>query len=153
MIRRSILICLILLPSWLLADSKVRIVTLSPHLVEIVFALGAGEQIVATSEHSDYPEAARDIRTIGNSHSLSIETIVGLQPDIILAWRTGNPELQLQRLADLGVKIFYSKPENTNDLLNEITTIGEFEDRVADQAQLQNQLDTTGKTVLSAVCW
>ena len=115
---------LVFLP--LQAQKKPRIISLAPHLAEIVFALDAGEQLVATSEHTDFPEAAKSIRTIGNSHSLSLETIIGLQPDIVLAWRTGNPELQLQRLTDLGVTIFYSNPESVADLLEEISDIADL---------------------------
>ena len=142
-----VLVCLSFLTQNLQAASEPRIITLSPHLTEIVFALGAGEQIVATVEYSDYPEAATKIRTIGNSNSLSIESIVSLEPDIVLAWRTGNPELQLQRIKDLGIRIYYSKPESIHGLINEIQEIGDLIGKEAAAERLTSDMRSEVKAI------
>lgn len=103
-----------------------RYITLSPHLTEILFDLNVGDEIVATVEHSDYPERAKSIAIIGNHQSLNIEAIVALEPDVVFAWSDGNPGLQLQRLTDLGIKIFYSAPNDLNALMAEINAIGDL---------------------------
>lgn len=148
MIRVFLIISLILIiPKPILADTKLRLITLSPHLAEIVYALGAGDHIVATVEHTDYPEAAKSIRTIGNSHSINIESIIGLKPDLVLAWRTGNPELQLKRLQDLDTELFYSKPENISELITEINQIG----RLIGKQQAAEALTTSMLAEITAI--
>jgi hypothetical protein len=75
-----------------------RIVSLAPNLTELAFAAGAGKQIVATVEYSDYPQDARQIPRIGDAFRFDLEKIVALKPDLVLAWASGNPELALQKL-------------------------------------------------------
>ncbi len=116
-------------------------ITLSPHLTEILFDLEVGEQIVATVEHSDYPEQARDIPTIGNFQGLNIESIVALQPDVIFAWPDGNPDLQLQRLEQLGFHVFKSSPQNLTQLLAEIRAIGKLVNQTERAQQISTELE------------
>ena len=122
-----------------------RYITLSPHLTEILYDLNVGDEIVATVEHSDYPERAKLLPIIGNYQSLNIEAIVALKPDIIFAWPDGNPELQLERLSQLGIRIFRSAPGNLDDLISEIKIIGDMVDQPARAAiiteQMQNKID------------
>ncbi|MGD8875210.1 MAG: helical backbone metal receptor, partial [Gammaproteobacteria bacterium] len=74
-----------------LAAPARRIVSLAPYLTELLFAAGAGDAVVGTSEFSDYPVAARDIPRIGGGGGLDIEAIIALQPDLVVAWQSGNP--------------------------------------------------------------
>jgi len=63
-----------------------RIVSLAPANTEILFALGAGSQVVGRESFSDYPPEAQQIKDVGgNFGQLDTETIVSLQPDLILA--------------------------------------------------------------------
>ena len=71
-----------------------RIVSLSPHITENLFAIGAGEQLVGVASHSDYPSDALKLPVIGRYESLNIEAILALQPDLIIAWPEGNPRVQ-----------------------------------------------------------
>ena len=57
-------------------QQKPTIVALSPHIVEMLFAIGAGEQIIATTEYSDHPKAAKSIPRIGNHAGLQIEKFI-----------------------------------------------------------------------------
>ena len=84
-----------------LESSPERIVSLSPHLTELLFSLGVGEKIVATVEHSDYPPAAQEIPRLGDAFSLSVEAIIDLSPDLILAWSTGGNQRTLAHLREL----------------------------------------------------
>jgi len=67
-----------------------RIIALSPHSVEMLFAIGAGDRIVATLDYADYPKAALAIPRIGNFNGIQIEKVVELQPDLIIVWKSGN---------------------------------------------------------------
>ena len=135
---RFLLILLIIVCSCQIQAKKY--VSLSPHLTEILFDLGVGEQLVGTVEHSDYPAAAKDLAIIGNFHQLNIEAIVAYQPDIIFAWPDGNPQLQLDRLADLGLQIFESRPQNLQQLIDEIITIGNLVGKTQRATQLTDAM-------------
>ena len=65
-----------------------RIISLAPHITEVLFAVGAGDEIVGAVEYSDYPEAAKQIPRIGNSSQLNYEAIVALQPTLVIAWQS-----------------------------------------------------------------
>ena len=59
-----------------LKSNPERIISLSPHLTELLFSLGVGEKIVATVAHADHPVAAKKIPRLGNAFSLSVEAII-----------------------------------------------------------------------------
>ena len=83
-----------------------RIVTLAPHLAEGVFAAGAGRELVATVEYSEYPAAAISIPRVGDAFRLDIERIVALQPDLVIAWDSGNPRPAIAQLQALGLRVW-----------------------------------------------
>ena len=103
-----------------------RIVSLAPYLTELLFAAGAGDFIVGASEFSDYPAAATDIPRIGGGGGLDIETIVGLQPDLVLAWQSGNPDGELERLQSLGMTLFLSEPRQLQDVPGTLVRLGQL---------------------------
>ncbi len=87
----------------LLEQAATRIITLSPHLAELAFAAGVGEQIVATVEYSNFPAAAEQLPRVGDAFRLDLERIISLQPDLVIAWKSGNPALAIGRLQELGL--------------------------------------------------
>jgi len=113
-----------------------RIIALSPHIVEMLYTIGAGEQIVATVEHADYPNAAKKIPRIGNYLRLQIERIVELKPDLIIAWQNGSPHDDLQKLQQLGFSISYSDPKTLTDIASDLKKLG----KLTAHSQQANQL-------------
>jgi len=101
-----------------------KIITLSPHATELVFSAGAGENIIATVEYSDYPERAKRIPRIGNAYSINIEKIISLNPDIIIAWSKGNNLKEISKLQKLGFKFYFSDIKNFKNISNDIKNIG-----------------------------
>ena len=99
-----------------------RIVSLAPHVTESLFEAGAGDRIVATVNHSDYPAAAADIPRIGGYDRVNIERILELDPDLVIGWESGNAQGQLQRLQELGLTLYVSEPRA-------LSTIGESLER------------------------
>lgn len=89
-----------------------RIVSLAPHITELLFAAGAGDFVVGVSAFSDYPAAARAIPRIGGGSGLDVEAIVALQPDLVVAWQSGNPARQITHLQSLGMTVFVSEPQD-----------------------------------------
>jgi len=109
-----------------LAAPATRIVALAPHLAEAVFAAGAGERLVGTVLFSDYPEAARAVPRVGDAARIDLERILALQPDLILAWRSGNQAGDVRRLERLGQTVFVTEPARLADVPRLIRVIGRF---------------------------
>jgi iron complex transport system substrate-binding protein len=95
-----------------------RIISLAPNVTELLFVIDAGERLVGTVEHSDYPAAAQRIRRVGGYNALDLEIILTLQPDLIIGWRTGNNPVQLEKLQALGLPVFISEPRQLQDIPN-----------------------------------
>jgi len=93
-----------------------RIVSLAPHVTELLFAVGAGGDLVGVAEFSDYPAAARRLPRVGGGNGLDLEAIVALQPDLVIAWESGNPATQISRLRELGIPVFLSEPRRLQDV-------------------------------------
>jgi iron complex transport system substrate-binding protein len=93
-----------------------RVISVAPHVTELLFAAGGGDRIVGAVEYSDYPAAARDIRRVGDNKALDLETITALRPDLIVVWRHGNAQRQLEKLAQLGVPIYQSEPKRLEQI-------------------------------------
>ena len=66
-----------------------KIVSLAPHLTELVYAAGAGDQLVAVVSYSDYPAEALKLPIIGTYKKINYESLVALQPDLVLLWSSG----------------------------------------------------------------
>lgn len=107
------------------SQSQPRIVALSPHIVELLFEIGAGDQIIGTSDFADYPEAAKSIPVVGNYLGLKVEKILTMKPDVIIAWKTGGARAQLAQLEKMGINVVYSAPETPHDIAKDIRFLGE----------------------------
>lgn len=108
---------------------KRKIIALAPHIVESLYAIGAGEQIIGTTAHADYPADAKNILRVGNYARLQIEKIIQLKPDVIIAWKTGNPTDDLARLKKYQLKVIYSHPQTLEDVANELIMLGKITGR------------------------
>lgn len=92
-----------------------RVVSMAPSNTEILFAVGAGSQVVGRDQLSDYPGAVQAITDIGSTFdALDTETIVSLKPDLILAAEI-NTSAQVKSLTDLGLTVYYLKNPTTLD--------------------------------------
>ncbi len=107
-----------------LAAPARRIVSLAPHVTELLFAAGAGALVVGTPQYSDYPEAARRISRIGGAGGFDFERITALRPDLVVAWHSGNPAWVIERLRQLGVVLFLSEPRQLDDIASNMERLG-----------------------------
>lgn len=103
-----------------------RIISLAPHVTELLYAAGAGERIVGAVEYSNYPEAAKAIPRVGNNQQLDLERIVALKPDLIVVWLHGNVQRQLDKLLKLGTPVFYNEPHKLGDIAHAIEQFGQL---------------------------
>ncbi|SOY49003.1 cobalamin-binding protein [Cupriavidus taiwanensis] len=107
-----------------LAQPARRVVSLAPHVTEMLFAAGAGDRIVGTVNYSDYPPQARAIARVGDNKALDLERIAALKPDLIVVWRHGNAQKQADRLRALGIPLFYSEPRRLAAIPDNIEKLG-----------------------------
>jgi iron complex transport system substrate-binding protein len=101
-----------------------RIISLAPSITEILFALGLNEEIAAVTNYCDYPEAVLNKPRIGGFINPSIEKIVSLKPDLILATRDGNRWATNHRLSDLGFSVYLINPKSFYGVTRAIYDIG-----------------------------
>lgn len=109
-----------------LAAPAARVVSLAPHVTEMLFALGAGERIVATVRFADYPPQARSLPRIGDAFSVSMEALLASRPDLVLAWAYGSPAWLRKRLPELAIPLFLSGPRHLEDIGTEAVAIGKL---------------------------
>ncbi|MEQ6291303.1 cobalamin-binding protein [Vogesella sp. GCM10023246] len=108
-----------------------RIVALTPHLVEDLYAIGAERQLAAAVDYSDYPPAARQLPRVGGYSGISLEAVLRQQPDLVVAWRDGGNGRELARLRELGVPVYISAPVALADVASELRRLGTLTGRVA----------------------
>lgn len=97
-----------------------RIATLSPGATELTYAAGAGDQVVAVVSYSDYPPDAKNVVSVGSHTRIDLEALVGLAPDLVIGWVTGNPAEQLETLKALGMPVFYIEPRSMEGVASAI---------------------------------
>ena len=127
-----------------------RIVSLAPHVTELIYAAGGGDRIVGTVSYSDYPPQARDIPRVGDNKALDLERIAALKPDLIVVWRHGNAQKQTDRLRALGMPLFFSEPRKLESIPTNLEKLGTLmgTETVANRAagDFRLQVDTLRKT-------
>lgn len=131
-----------------------RIIALAPHIVENLYAIGAGDLIIGTTEHADYPNEALAIPRVGNYSRLNIEQILAAEPDLIIGWKSGTPTDDLAKLEKLGYNIQYSEPKKIEDVAKELQFLGELTGRNAEADEVAkafiSKLDTLRQQYLTA---
>jgi len=107
------------------ADSDgLRVVTLAPHLAELVFAAGAGDTIVAVSAYSDHPDEVAALPVIGDAFVVDQELLALIEPDILLAWESGTPRHVVAELENQGYRVEVIRTRSLEDVALALEAIG-----------------------------
>lgn len=101
-----------------------RIVALAPHAAELLYAAGAGERVVAAVAHSDYPPAAGKLPRVGDAFRIDFERIVALEPDLVVAWASGNPRRAIERLEALDIPVFVTELRSLSAVPRTLVELG-----------------------------
>ena len=112
-----------------------RIVSLAPNITEVLFYIGAGDQIVGADEYSNYPEQAQQITRVNNHAAANYELILSLQPDVVIAWQSGNGDKIINRIRQLGIPVFVIETRSLEDIPNLFSRFGVLSGHVEDAAQ------------------
>jgi iron complex transport system substrate-binding protein len=103
-----------------------RVISLAPHVTELLYAAGGGAKIVGAVSYSDYPPEAKQLPRVGDNKALDLERIVALKPDLIVVWRHGNAQRQLDRLRELHIPLFFSEPHRLDQIAASLTKLGQL---------------------------
>ncbi|MGR5889558.1 vitamin B12 ABC transporter substrate-binding protein BtuF [Raoultella planticola] len=122
LLKRALAALLLLTPAWLFAAP--RVITLSPSNTELAFA--AGITPVGVSSHSDYPPEAAGIEQVASWQGMNLERIVALKPDLILAWRGGNAERQVNQLSALGIKVLWVNTATIEEIISTLRQLAQW---------------------------
>lgn len=135
-----------------LAKPAQRIVSIAPSNTELVFAVGAGAQLVGRDELSDYPAEAASVQSIGSTYGqLNTEAIIALKPDLILAAEINPPE-QVKSLEDLGLTVYWlANPQDFDGLYANIKIIGTLTGHAAEADQLSQSIEARYKAVIEKI--
>jgi iron complex transport system substrate-binding protein len=103
-----------------------RVISLAPHVTELLFAAGGGSHVVGVVAYSDFPEAAKQVPQVGSNRELDLERIIALKPDLFVVWRHGSSERQIEMVRKLGVPVYHSEPHKLEDIPASLLKLGQL---------------------------
>jgi iron complex transport system substrate-binding protein len=110
--------------SVILTKPAMRIVSLSPHATELLFALGGGSQVVAVDQASNYPRATQSIKKIADFQSVQLDTLLLLKPDLVVIWQNQALEKHLALLRQHHIPVFVSRPRSFTEIATNFERLG-----------------------------
>ena len=134
-----------------LPSSAQRIVSLAPSITETLFAIAAGNQAVGVTDYCNYPKEATAKAHVGGITNPSIETIVSLQPDLIILSMEGNVREDFEKLLGFGIPVFVSNPRTLHGIYKSIEDLGILTDRTEEAAQLVHSMQAREESVIRTV--
>ena len=129
-----------------LRTGPLRILSVTPGATEMLFAAGAGSNIVATVDTSDVPEAAKKIARIGDATALDYEKVIQAHASVAVVWEDINSATMIEKLASLGLPIYKVRAETLRDIPRSIERLSALSKTsavaAAAAASLDHQLDS-----------
>ena len=120
-----------------------RIVTLAPHLAELMFAIGAGDLVVGVSAWSDYPPAVVGLPVVGDAFTIDHEQLALAEPDLLLAWESGMPAHIVDELRDVGYRVEVIRTRSLDDVSAAMLRLGELVGRKAQAKEAVSAFDSS----------
>ena len=109
-----------------LAHPAQRVISMAPHVTELLFAAGGGARIGGAMNYSDYPQAARSIPLIGSNSQIDLERVIAMKPDLLIVWQSGNTARQIAQLQSLGIPVFHSEPRKLEEVATSLLRFGQL---------------------------
>ena len=117
------LLVLCLIGSNALASPQ-RIVSLTPHITELLFAIGAGPQVIATDDASDWPPEVKKLPRVANYQSINLEQLLAIQPDLVVVW-DGYQQLMAEQIRALGIPVLVLHSRQLGDPPRDLRILGQ----------------------------
>jgi iron complex transport system substrate-binding protein len=129
------------------ATTPLRIVSLTPGITELMYAVGAESSLLATVDYADYPEAARQVPRIGDAFRVDAERLLALKPDLVLDGGSYTPDSVRQQVKALGLRIQSVEAQRLTDVEAALRRIGELTGRQMQAGQAAQQFVQGVKTL------
>lgn len=107
-----------------LSTTAPRIVSLAPGATAMLFAAGAGAQVVGTSRYSDEPPEAQRIERVGDAVNFDLERILSLHPDVVIVWGGGTSEPQIDKIQRVGLPVYRHRIRRLADIPDSLRRLG-----------------------------
>ena len=108
-----------------LKQTPQRIISLAPHVTELLYAVGASAQLVGADAGSDNPTAAKQLPRIGDYSRVNFERVAALKPDLVIGWRSGNRAADIYRLRQMGIPVLLTDTQSLTDVTKLIQLIAQ----------------------------
>ena len=108
---------------------ELRIVSLAPHIAELLFAVGAGESLVGVTAYTNYPAAAANLPQVGDAFAVDQERLAVLEPDLLLAWKSGTATHVVDELRKQGYRVEVVETTGLGDVADALRHIGRLTGR------------------------
>ena len=132
-------------------DHPHRIICLAPSITDSVFSIGAADDVVAISDYVKYPVEATKKPSVGSISSPSIETVLSLHPDLVLAMPRSTQQSVLDRIERLGIPVYLVDPHGIAGILHSITSLGQAINREQQARSVAGNLERRVSAVRSSV--
>jgi ABC-type Fe3+-hydroxamate transport system substrate-binding protein len=129
-----LLLCSMIPTAW----AQERILALTPHACEMLYAIDAGPQLVGGVSFCDYPAEAKKLPRIGNYERINVEAALRLNPDVAIVMSRNVVGVEI--LEKMGVMIVISNPVSFETMFDDILKLGELTDRTTEAERLVDQL-------------
>jgi iron complex transport system substrate-binding protein len=129
--------------------SQERVVTLTPSINEIVYALGVGKDVVANTRYCDFPEESKKVKKVGGYASISLEKILLANPSVVIA--QNYDEKLLSNLKSLNIKTLTFKTDSIKDINNTIFTLGNYFNKQQKAKELISNINNSLTSLKSIV--
>jgi iron complex transport system substrate-binding protein len=123
------------------AASPQRIVSLTPSVTEILFALGAGDQVVGVSQYSDFPPEATRLPQVGSFLTPNLEAIIALHPTLVIGIGLSSAMRQIRALREMGCSILTIRDDSLAEIEESIREIGRRTDHADAARRLLEKLN------------
>lgn len=128
-------------------DSPKRIVSLSPNLTQVIYALGDLDQVVGVTIYDEFPEQVKDLPKVGGWINPNYEAILALKPDLVVLMKDQYISFG-EKLNNLGLKTFTAKSNDSiNDIIDSISELGEILNKTQEAERLSLYIDSNLKEI------
>ena len=134
-----------------LEEEPMKVVSVAPNITEMMYALNAGDKLVARTDYCDYPEEALKLESIGTLQTPDIEKIISLEPDVVVV-STHFDEENSKKLSDLGIPVIgLYEEKDAYGVFDMITTLGDAMNKQQEAEKLVAEMKATFDDVTSKV--
>jgi iron complex transport system substrate-binding protein len=128
-----------------------RVVALAPSITETIYSIGAGDAVVGVTDFTDWPAEATQRPSVGGIVNPSIEKLVSLRPDLVIATREVNHKDTIDELDRLGIPVFVVDPQGLDGVLESVRQVGRALNRSREADRLVDRLRARRDAVVTRV--